>query len=218
MGAAGRVTGEGFLAALRQSRLLAIVRGTDAGACVRTALTLVDEGVTLLEVSLTSADAGDVLRRVVAEAGGRAVVGAGTVLSGDDAHRARDAGAAFVVTPALGEGVTAAAGLGMPVLAGAMTPTEVLAAVNAGAAAVKLFPAGSLGPGYVTALRGPFPGVPLVPVGGVGRREAGTYLRAGAVAVGAGGPLTGDAPDGGDLAALRTRARDFLAAVREGTA
>jgi 2-dehydro-3-deoxyphosphogluconate aldolase / (4S)-4-hydroxy-2-oxoglutarate aldolase len=217
MGTADPAPDRGLLTALRDRRLLAIVRGTDPGACVRTAVTLVEEGVTLLEVSLTSTEAFAVLRSVTGELGEAARVGAGTVLTGDDAHGARDAGAAFVVTPALGEGVTAAVGLGLPVLAGAMTPTEVLAAVNAGATAVKLFPAEFLGPGYVGALRGPFPDVSFVPVGGVGRQQVIDYLRAGVLAVGAGGPLAGDAPNGGDLTALRSRARDFLAAVREGT-
>lgn len=204
---------EDLLVALRDRRLLAIIRGTDPGACVRTAMVLIEEGVSVLEVSLTSVDALGVLERVTAEAGGEARVGAGTVLTRDDAHRARDAGATFAVTPALGAGVTTAVSIGLPVLAGAMTPTEVLAAADAGAAAVKLFPAEFLGPAYVTALRGPFPEIGLVPVGGVGLEEAGAHLRAGAIAVGAGGPLAGDAPDGGDLTALRSRARAFRAAV-----
>jgi 2-dehydro-3-deoxyphosphogluconate aldolase/(4S)-4-hydroxy-2-oxoglutarate aldolase len=204
-----------LLSVLRERRVLAIIRGTDPGACVRTAMTLIEEGVSLLEVSLTSADALGVLERVTAEAGGDARVGAGTVLTRDDAYRARDAGATFAVTPALGAGTVTAVSLGLPVLAGAMTPTEVLAAMEAGAAAVKLFPAQFLGPAYVSALHGPFPEVGVVPVGGVGLEEAGAYLRAGALAVGAGGPLAGDAPDGGDLPALRSRARAFLAAVRD---
>lgn len=132
---------EDLLVALRDRRLLAIIRGTDPGACVRTALVLIEEGVSLLEVSLTSADAFGVLERVTTEAGGGARIGAGTVLTREHAYRARDAGATFAVTPALGAGVTTAVSIGLPVLAGAMTPTEVLAAVEAGAAAVKLFPA-----------------------------------------------------------------------------
>jgi 2-dehydro-3-deoxyphosphogluconate aldolase/(4S)-4-hydroxy-2-oxoglutarate aldolase len=204
-----------LLFALREVRVLAIIRGTDPAACVRTAMTLIEEGVSLLEVSLTSVEAFSVLERVTSEAGGGARIGAGTVLTGDDARRARDAGATFAVTPALGAGVRTAVSLGLPVLAGAMTPTEVLAAVEAGAAAVKLFPAEFLGPAYVKALHGPFPEVGVVPVGGVGLEEARAYLRAGALAVGAGGPLAGDAPDGGDLVSLRSRARAFLAAVRD---
>jgi 2-dehydro-3-deoxyphosphogluconate aldolase / (4S)-4-hydroxy-2-oxoglutarate aldolase len=200
-----------LLSVLRERRVLAVIRGTDPDACVRTALTLIEEGVSLMEVSLTSADALDVLARVTSEAAGSgARVGAGTVLTRDDAYRARDAGATFAVTPALGAGVAAAVALDLPVLAGAMTPTEVLAAVEAGAAAVKLFPAEFLGPAYVKALHGPFPEVEVVPVGGVGLDEARAYLRAGALAVGVGGELAGDAPNGGDLAALRSRARAFL--------
>jgi 2-dehydro-3-deoxyphosphogluconate aldolase/(4S)-4-hydroxy-2-oxoglutarate aldolase len=121
-------------------------------------------------------------------------------------------------TPALGDGVTTAVALGLPVLAGALTPTEVLAARDAGAVAVKVFPAASLGPGHVKALRDPFPDVPLVPVGGVDLAAVPRYFAAGACAVGVGSPLTGDAPHGGDVAALRERAAAFVAATREGSA
>jgi 2-dehydro-3-deoxyphosphogluconate aldolase/(4S)-4-hydroxy-2-oxoglutarate aldolase len=176
---------------------------------------LVEAGVRLLELSLTSTDALSVLRRICAELGDTALVGAGTVLSDEDARRGAAAGAVFVVTPALCDGATEALRLGMPVLAGAMTPTEVLAARRAGACAVKLFPARQLGPDYVTALRGPYPDLDLVPVGGVGLPEVPQYLAAGALAVGVGSPLAGDAPDGGDLRALRARAEAFLSSVSE---
>jgi 2-dehydro-3-deoxyphosphogluconate aldolase/(4S)-4-hydroxy-2-oxoglutarate aldolase len=196
--------------ALAEHRLLAIIRGNDPDACVDTAKTLLDHGVAVLEVSLTSHDAFTVLERL---AGLGPWIGAGTVLTADDARRAREAGATFTVTPALGEGVTASIELGLPVLAGALTPTEVHAAVTAGAAAVKLFPASAHGPDYLAALRGPFPGVPFVPVGGVGADDVARYLAAGALAVGVGGPLVGDAADGGDLSALADRAARFLRAV-----
>ncbi|GGV30215.1 aldolase [Actinomadura cremea] len=196
---------------LRRHRLVAIVRGRDGAASVRTALALADEGISLIEVSLSGADA----LRVIEEVAGAGVrVGAGTVLTADDARRARDAGAGYAVTPSLGAGVDEALRLGMPVLAGALTPTEVAAAVAAGVTAVKLFPASANGPGYLKALRDPFPDVPFVPVGGVGRAEAVEYLGSGAVAVGVGSPLCGDAPHGGDLGELRARARAFVAAVR----
>src|SRR5690606_8660053 len=124
--------------------------------------------VRMLEVSLTTTDALAVLERVAGRLGEDVVVGAGTVLTAEDAVRAREAGAVFAVTPALGDGVDTAVAHGMPVLAGAMTPSETVAAVRAGAAAVKLFPAGQLGAGYLKALRDPFPSTPFVPVGGVG--------------------------------------------------
>ncbi|WP_433234572.1 bifunctional 4-hydroxy-2-oxoglutarate aldolase/2-dehydro-3-deoxy-phosphogluconate aldolase [Actinomadura nitritigenes] len=198
-------------AELGRRRLVAIVRGPDPAAAVRTALTLAEEGVALIEVSLSGAGALDVIEEVAGKAAGAARIGAGTVLTADDARRARDAGAEYAVTPSLGAGVDEALRLGLPVLAGALTPTEAAAAVAAGATAVKLFPASAHGPGYLTALRDPFPDVPFVPVGGVGEAEAAEYLRRGAVAVGVGSPLCGDAPRGGDLAALRRRARAFLA-------
>lgn len=100
-------------------------------------------------------------------------------------------------------------------LAGVMTPTDVLQALRLGADALKLFPAGSAGgPGYLRDLRGPFPDLPFVPVGGVDARAAADYLRSGATAVGVGSPLIADAADGGSLAGLRERAREFLDVVR----
>ena len=136
------------------------------------------------------------------------------MLTAEEARAAHRAGADFAVTPGLGEGVAAAQELGLPVLAGVMTPTDVLAARALGVAAYKLFPAAHAGgPGYLRALRGPFPDLPFVPVGGVDAASARAYLAAGAVAVGVGSPLLGDAADGGPPAALRTRARAFLDAT-----
>lgn len=203
---------------LRRHRLVAIVRGGDAEAALRTVHTLAEEGVALIEVSLTTADAEEVLARASASLPAGTDLGAGTVVTAEDARRARDAGAGWVVTPALGAGVTEAVALGMPVLAGALTPTEAVAAVASGATAVKLFPASLGGPGYLTALRGPLPHVPFVPVGGVDLAATRAYLAAGAVAVGVGGPLVGDAADGGDLAGLRDRARAFRRACAAGGA
>ncbi|MEU6344005.1 bifunctional 4-hydroxy-2-oxoglutarate aldolase/2-dehydro-3-deoxy-phosphogluconate aldolase [Streptomyces sp. NPDC046977] len=204
-----------LLAALRTHRLLAIVRGNDPDAALKTVLTLAEEGVTLIEVSLTGHGALDVIAQARAALGPGATLGAGTVLSADDAHDAHRAGAAFLVTPALGDGVTTGRELGLPVLAGVMTPTDVLQALKLGAQALKLFPAGSAGgPGYLRDLRAPFPDLPFVPVGGVDAPAAAAYLAAGALAVGVGSPLVADAAAGGSLAALRERAREFLDVVR----
>ncbi|MEV5517130.1 bifunctional 4-hydroxy-2-oxoglutarate aldolase/2-dehydro-3-deoxy-phosphogluconate aldolase [Streptomyces flaveolus] len=205
------VNAEPFSAVLRRTRLAAIVRGSDADAALRTVLTLLDEGVALVEVSLNTADALGVIRRAVAEAGPSAHIGAGTVLTEDDVARAREAGARWIVTPALTESVAASVRVGLPVLAGALTPTEAVAARRAGADAVKLFPASIGGPAYLKALRDPFPDLPFVPVGGVDLTSAEQYLAHGAVAVGVGSPLVGDAAHGGDPDALRARARRFVA-------
>ncbi|MFF7145823.1 bifunctional 4-hydroxy-2-oxoglutarate aldolase/2-dehydro-3-deoxy-phosphogluconate aldolase [Streptomyces nodosus] len=204
-----------LLAALRAQRLLAIVRGSDPDAALTTVLALAEEGVTLVEVSLSGRDALDVIARARAALGPDATLGAGTVLSADDARAAHNAGAAFLVTPAVSDGIATGRELGLPVLAGVMTPTDILQALRLGADALKLFPAGSAGgPGYLRDLRGPFPDLPFVPVGGVDAQAAAAYLRGGAIAVGVGSPLTGDAADGGSGTALRRRARTFLDVVR----
>jgi 2-dehydro-3-deoxyphosphogluconate aldolase/(4S)-4-hydroxy-2-oxoglutarate aldolase len=200
-----------LLDALRSRRLLAIIRGTDPGAAFRSALTLAEEGVSLIEVSLTTPDAFGVISRACAELGAGVGVGAGTVVTAQDASRAADAGAGFAVTPAIVPGLRVAAERGLPLLCGALSPTEVVTAVQHDAAAVKLFPASLGGPRYLRALRDPFPAVPFVPVGGVDADAAREYFAAGAVAVGVGSPLLGDASSGGSLSDLRVRARRFLA-------
>ncbi|MGP4088689.1 bifunctional 4-hydroxy-2-oxoglutarate aldolase/2-dehydro-3-deoxy-phosphogluconate aldolase [Streptomyces sp. KR55] len=205
-------------AALAAHRLVAIVRGGDPEGALRTVLTLADEGVELIEVSLSGKDALSVIERAREALGPDRPLGAGTVLTADDARAAQRAGADFAVTPALGDGIGAAHGLGLPVLAGVMTPTEILAARTCGATALKIFPAAQAGgPAYLKALQGPFPHEPFVPVGGVDAAAAREYLAAGAIAVGVGSPLVGDAADGGSMAALRERARVFRTVVQDAT-
>ncbi|MFF3985693.1 bifunctional 4-hydroxy-2-oxoglutarate aldolase/2-dehydro-3-deoxy-phosphogluconate aldolase [Streptomyces sp. NPDC001797] len=203
-------------AALAARRLLAIVRGGDPDAALRTVMTLTEEGIELIEVSLSGADALTVIARAHKELGPGRPLGAGTVLTAADAHAAHRAGAAFAVTPGLGAGADTARELGMPVLAGVLTPTDVIAAQARDAAALKLFPAAEAGgAAYLKALRGPFPDAAFVPVGGVDVAAARAYLAAGATAVGVGSPLVGDAADGGSISALRDRARAFRAVARE---
>jgi 2-dehydro-3-deoxyphosphogluconate aldolase / (4S)-4-hydroxy-2-oxoglutarate aldolase len=198
---------------LAEQRLLAIVRGPDKARLLDCLRVLAAEGVLLVEVSLTSPGAIDVLTAAAAELGDVLVLGAGTVRTEQQVLDVRAAGASFVVTPGAGAGADAAYRTGLPVLAGALTPSEVWAAHERGAAAVKLFPASLGGPAYLRALRDPFPEVPLVPVGGVDAEAAAAYLAAGAIAVGVGSPLLGDAVTDGDLAGLGTRARCFREAI-----
>ncbi|MFJ6771879.1 bifunctional 4-hydroxy-2-oxoglutarate aldolase/2-dehydro-3-deoxy-phosphogluconate aldolase [Kitasatospora sp. NPDC091257] len=196
-------------------RTLAIVRGTDRDAALRTVLVLAEEGITAAEVSLTTPDALWVIEQARRELGPHATLGAGTVLTAADAARAADAGASFLVTPGLGDDLRRHPVPELPLLIGALTPSEVIAANEYGALAVKLFPASLGGPGYLKALRDPFPGVPFVPVGGIDAASALAYLAVGAVAVGVGSPLIGDAAGGGDLNALRARAADWRTALTE---
>jgi 2-dehydro-3-deoxyphosphogluconate aldolase/(4S)-4-hydroxy-2-oxoglutarate aldolase len=206
-----------LLALLRERRLLAIVRGSHAESALATVLTLASEGVGLIEVSLTSEGALDVIAQARAKVGPETVLGAGTVLTIADVHDVVAAGAEFIVTPGMADAVPAALDRGMPAVVGALTPSEVIAASNAGAAAIKIFPASALGgPDYLRSLRAPFPKIPFVPVGGVDEDSARRHLAYGALAVGVGNPLIGDAADGGDLDALRARIRTFRAIAEAG--
>lgn len=202
-----------FIDGLAEARLLAIIRGADAAAALASGTTLIEAGVRYLEVSLVTTDAADVIRALVDASAGRALVGAGTVLTTADVDIAAAAGARFIVTPAVSESLPASVERGLPVIAGALTPSECVAAMAQGATAIKLFPASSGGPDYLSALRDPLPRTPFVPVGGVGAETALEYLRRGALAVGVGSPLLGDAVSGGDLGALVTRAERYLAGV-----
>ncbi|MEV0384728.1 bifunctional 4-hydroxy-2-oxoglutarate aldolase/2-dehydro-3-deoxy-phosphogluconate aldolase [Nonomuraea sp. NPDC050643] len=196
---------------LTTTRLLAIIRGTDTAAAIATGTALLAEGVRVLEVALTTSGALDAIAAIRADAPAGSLVGAGTVLTEADVADVVAAGAQFVVTPGVVDSIGAAVRRGLAVAAGALTPTEAYAAVRQGATAVKLFPASLGGPAYLKALRDPFPDLPFVAVGGVGLAESPGYLAAGAIAVGVGGPLIGDAASGGDLDALRERARAYLA-------
>jgi len=204
-----------FLTELTQERLLVIIRGNEPEAAIRAAVVLLESGVRFLEVSLVTTDALRVIAEVARLAPDGAVIGAGTVLTCDDVARAAEAGAQFMVTPAVTESVAESVARGIPVLAGALTPTEAVTALGLGATAVKLFPASVGGPAYLRALRDPLPDVPFVPVGGIDAALASDYLAVGAVAVGIGSPLVGDAVRGGDLNALRGRAAAFLTVVRD---
>ena len=199
-----------FLERLQAERLVAIVRAPEADDAVRVGRTLLDAGIRLIEVTLTTRDAFTAIDTLRNFAPDDALVGAGTVLTTIQSRNAVAAGAQFLVTPGLTEAVI---GAEVPVLAGAYTATEAYSAMAAGATAVKLFPASAGGPAYLKALRDPFPTMPLVPVGGVTLDLVPAYLIAGAVAVGVGGPLTGDAVRGGSLEALADRARAFLDAI-----
>jgi 2-dehydro-3-deoxyphosphogluconate aldolase/(4S)-4-hydroxy-2-oxoglutarate aldolase len=204
------LTAEALLAGVRQARLVAIVRGTRGPAAAKAALAAMEEGCRYVEIALTTPGALEAISEVRAAAPAGCIVGAGTVLTKEDVDNVAKAGGQFIVTPSLAPSIEEAAGRGIPVLAGALTPSEAFEAMNRGAAAVKLFPASIGGPGYLKALRDPFPDIPFIAVGGVGIGEAAGYWDAGAIAVGLGGPLFGDAGSGGDLAPMRERARAFV--------
>lgn len=202
------VTEAEFRAELRRHRIVAILRGHERAALTAAGLTLLEAGIECIEVSLTSTGGLETLAELVEAAPASAMIGAGTVMTVSDVANATEAGAQFLVTPALVASVDEGRRCGLPVLGGALTPTEIIAAMER-CAAVKLFPASTVGPGYLAALRGPFPELALVPVGGIDAEAASAFLTAGAIAVGVGSPLLGDAAEGGSLAELRRRALTY---------
>lgn len=193
---------------------MAILRAPSSDRFVDVARSLVGAGITCLEVTLTSPGALEAIGELRSVLPDEIDVGAGTVTTADDARRAIEAGAGFLVSPSCELDVVAAAlEAGVASYPGAFTATEVLAAWRAGASVVKLFPASAAGPSYVRNLAGPFPDIPLIPTGGVGLDQIGSWIKAGVVGVGLGGPLLGDAATGGDLSALAERARKALSEV-----
>jgi 2-dehydro-3-deoxyphosphogluconate aldolase/(4S)-4-hydroxy-2-oxoglutarate aldolase len=203
--------GRRFVADLAAARVMAIIRGRETAAVVETAVALLDEGIAFVEVALTTPGACDAIAAIRERRPDRGSVGAGTVLTPADVADVAAAGAEFIVTPAVAPSIEAAADRGLPVAAGALTPTEAWTAMQRGASAVKLFPASLGGPALLKAVRDPFPDIPFLAVGGVGLDDVERYLEVGAIGVGVGGPLVGDAVSGGDTAALRERARAYLA-------
>ena len=191
--------------------VVAIARRLTADTAPRVADALVAGGVLAFEITLNEPVVG-ALRAIesIANRAPALAIGAGTVLSIDSAGLAIDAGATFLVMPHTDPELVAwAATRGVPTLPGALTPTEVLAAWRAGAAAVKLFPASVAGPAFVRECHGPFPDIPLVPSGGVTAETAAEFIRAGAVAVGVGSWLIGD----GEPTGVTARARQVVGAV-----
>ena len=202
---------------LAQSGVVAILRGSSDRELAAVSRTLGDAGVTCLELTLTTPGAIGALARVRAELGDDVALGMGSVIDAEQAMACLDAGAEFLVSPGVcAEVAVYAAERAVACYPGAWTPTELLEAWRLGAPAVKLFPAASGGPRHLKDVRAPLPHIPLVPTGGVGLDQIADYVAAGAVAVGLGGPLIGDALDGGSLSALGERARVALEAVQTG--
>lgn len=196
-------------AAIADARCIGIVRAGSAAEATAAGKALVAGGLTVVEVACTTPDAPAAISALRSECPD-AVVGAGTVLDAAAAFAAVSAGAQFLVSPVVTADVLRAGQrYGVAVLPGACTPTEINAAMELGADAVKLFPAGVLGIGFMRAVATAMPQVPFVPTGGVTAEDALQWLDAGAVAVGVGGALTR-----GDPADIHDRAQRLAARLR----
>ena len=176
--------------AILETRIVAIVRLERYDRAVEITRALLEGGISVVEFTLTGAGAYDAIAATRAALGDAAQIGVGTVLNADTAEASISAGAQFVVTPTMSPAVIrACVARSTPILCGALTPTEALAAHEAGADMVKLFPARLGGPQYLRDILAPLPFLRIVPTGGVGAENARAYLDAGAVAVGIGGSL-----------------------------
>jgi 2-dehydro-3-deoxyphosphogluconate aldolase/(4S)-4-hydroxy-2-oxoglutarate aldolase len=198
---------------LERGRVLGIIRYRTAGDIRATIDALLEGGVPLVEITIDTPGA----LEVVTDAAAAGIpIGVGTVLTPDQARASADAGAPFVVAPSFSpEMVTAALEAGVEPIPGVLSPTELMAARRAGAEAVKVFPADPAGgPSLIRALRGPFPDVPLLPTGGIEASDVAAFLDAGATCVGLGATLVGASPPtGADVDAIRDRASAVMQAI-----
>ncbi|HEY2154812.1 MAG TPA: bifunctional 4-hydroxy-2-oxoglutarate aldolase/2-dehydro-3-deoxy-phosphogluconate aldolase, partial [Isosphaeraceae bacterium] len=196
--------------------IIAVVRAESGERLAQVVRALAEGGVTAAEITFTVPDAVGVIRTVREELGDRVVLGAGTVLDPETARAALLAGAEYIVAPTVNRDVIRLCRrYDKVVMPGAFTPTEVLAAWEAGADVVKIFPAEVGGPDYLKALRGPLPQVRLMPTGGVDLTTADAFLQAGACCLGVGGSLVDPkAVAAGDFGRLRDLASQFAAIVR----
>ena len=197
------------MAAIVADRALAVVRAPEIPDPVALANVLAKSGIRVVELTFTTPR---VLDHLLAATTSEAVLGVGTVLTADQARSAVDVGAKFLATPGIRACVAkVASDSGIPVIMGALTPTEVLVALDLGAAAVKIFPASAFGPAYFKDLRGPFPDVALIPSGGVNAGNAADFLARGAVAVSAGTDVVPpQAVLSGDWSEITSRAASFV--------
>jgi 2-dehydro-3-deoxyphosphogluconate aldolase/(4S)-4-hydroxy-2-oxoglutarate aldolase len=184
----------------RRLPLVGILRGFQSDQIRPIVEACLEGGLTNLEITMNTEGAADQIRTAVETAKGRMNIGAGTVTSRERLVRAVEAGATYVVTPAvIPDVIDHCRELGLPFIPGAFTPTEVWQAWDSGATMVKLFPADLGGPAYVKSLKGPYPEIPIMATGGVSLESIGDYLKAGTDGFGLGGPLfKRDRVDAGD--------------------
>lgn len=200
---------------MTEAGIIAIMRHTAPALARQTVEALSAGGVQIIEVTMNSAGAADMLRELADTYRDDVLLGAGTVLTVASAEQALRAGARFIVAPNTDRHVIEYCNQrDVPVVPGALTPTEVVTAWQQGADLVKIFPAGGLGPRYLRDLRGPLGDIPFVPTGGVTLDNAADFMRAGAAALGVGSDLVHrDLVDQRDFATITARAKEFVVAV-----
>ena len=210
------MTSKEILAFISEVGIVPIVRTSSAEGAIEAVEAIYNGGIRAAEITMTVPGAIHALEKLADRFGGKIILGAGTVLDPETARACMLAGAEFFVTPSLRLAtIEMAKRYSKVICPGALTPTEVLTAWEAGADAVKIFPCGNVGgPKYIKALKGPFPQIEMIPTGGVNLETTGDFLKAGACAVAVGGELV-DAKSvkEGRFDIIENRARQYLAAI-----
>ena len=206
-----------IISLLTDPGIIAVVRAQQTAQVLPLSEALIAGGVRVIEITMTTPNALAAIREAREKLGERALIGVGTVLDANTARAAIAAGAEFVVTPICRtELVAIAHAAGCPVMLGAYTPTEAQLAHEAGADFIKIFPADTLGPGYIKALRAPLPHLHIVPTGGVDVQNVADFLKAGCAALGVGSSLVSTKIlQEADWPELTRRASAFVAAARK---
>jgi 2-dehydro-3-deoxyphosphogluconate aldolase/(4S)-4-hydroxy-2-oxoglutarate aldolase len=215
------MTAKEILAFITEAAIVPVVRTSSSDHAVQAVDALYRGGIRAAEITMTVPGAIRALEKVADRFGGRIMLGAGTVLDPETARSCMLAGAEFFVTPALRVStIEMVKRYSKVICPGALTPTEILTAWEAGADVVKVFPCGSVGGAkYIKALKGPFPHIEMIPTGGVNLETAGEFLKAGACAVAVGGELVDTkAMSEGKFEVLEERARQFLAVIAQARA
>ena len=201
---------------IMQIGVVPVVRASSAKQAMLAAEAVCAGGIPIVEITMTVPGAIEVIAQLSQSMGSKVLIGAGTVLDADTAQRCLDAGAQFIVSPGFNlETVKSVNRAGKLMMAGALTPSEVIAAWKAGSDFVKIFPCGAVGGAkYIKALKGPLPQIPMIPTGGVNLSTAADFILAGAAALGIGGELvSASALESGDLAPIVAAGRSFVSIV-----
>ena len=202
------------VARIKTERAVAVIRTNSIARALSAAEAVIAGGFRVIEITFSFPEAAKAIAKLAEN--NDLLLGAGTILSREQAHEAVEAGARFLVSPCvLPEVIDAAHQLNVAIIPGAFTPTEIYSAHSLGADIVKIFPAIKFGPEYLKAIRGPLPHIPIMPTSGVDASNVAEWFRAGAVAVGAvSSVFDPELVRSGDWNEITKRARDFIAAVK----
>ena len=196
--------------------IVAIIRANSSNELIEAAAAIQTGGVDVIEITMTTPDALQVIGDVAARLGDAVLIGVGSVLDAETARAAMLSGAEFVVSPVTKPDVIEICNrYGKVVIPGAFTPTEILSAWETGADYVKVFPSSGVGFSYIKDIKAPLPQIPLIPTGGINADNAAEFIKAGAAALGVGSALvSSDLIESGDFAMLTERAKKLVNAVK----